>query len=168
MLSRTSARVVLLAVLAGFSPLAQDSRAASRPFHFSHCHALQVEVRNVPDSIEVSKEDMDKAAEKRLERAGLLAERPNDDFYLRFRVIELPQIDDGHLRFLVDGSVFHRMDDHEYGSGYVVLWSTLAFDNYPNASAAARGVISLIEALTDALISDYQRDASCGSSSSWW
>ena len=166
---RTSVPVVLAVVLAVFSLLAQDSRASGRPFRFTECHALQVEVRNVPDFMEESKEEMDNAAEKRLEQAGLLAEDPNDDFYLRFRVIELPQMDSRYLRYMIHGTVFHRMDDHEFGSGYVVLWDTVGFEGYSNPSEAVRGVVSLIEVVTDAFIADYQQDnASCGSSSSWW
>ena len=164
--SITHAPMAFVAVLAGLSLVADDSHANGRPFRFTACHALQVEVRSVPDVMEASKQDMDSAAEKRIARAGLLAERPNDGFFLRFRVIEHPDIP---FLYLVDGDVFHRMDDHEYGNGHVILWGMFGMEGYSNASVAVQGVISFVEEMTDAFIADYQRDnARCVSTNSWW
>lgn len=108
--------VVVLAVLA-LQP--QYAHADGRYLVFTQWHPLNIRIGDVPDSLEPSKRDMKEAVEKRVEKAGFLAKEPKD-LILRFRVVEMWHLKNERV-YMVDGQVFHRMDGHEYGNGYVSL-----------------------------------------------
>lgn len=162
----TSGLVLAVALVAALA-LPLQAAEGQRPFVFKECRPLSVRVGDLPDSLKRSKDDIKAVIEKRLKDAGFLAEAAND-LTLRLRIVELPPPSGMTRAYLVDLDVFHRMDDHEYGSGLVILWGTLGIEQYRTESVPVRGLTELAEELTESFVDDYRADGCGRSSGGWW
>ena len=123
-----------------------------RPFIFKQCPQVSVRVGDLSDPLKPYKNDFKAVVEKRLRGAGVLAPRPNN-LTLRLRIIDL-----GQGAYLVDLDLFHRMDEHEYGRGLVILWGILGIEQYRGESAPIRGLAEIADELTATFIRDYRAD----------
>ncbi len=146
-----SAALVLLLVVA----LPALSTESQRPFFFDECRGLSVRVGDLPASLKPSKDILKAAIETQLRTAGFLA-RTETDLTMRLHIVELPVRHS--YAYMVNLDLFHRMDNHEYGSGEVILWGTLGIEGYRSESEVVRGLARFADELTASFVADYRAD----------